>query len=477
MAIIDTHSLQELVDVQLNKWTELQPNITTNQDSMVYLDASVIAEVAYLLQSDAITLTNNAFLAYATWDELTNLGVDRGIPRKSAIKSTGFATFGRNEIGTSDFTIESGTIVSTEPSELDGTYISFETTVEATLKGQLALPLAPTVAVTPNGSGRFTAATYKFAISAFDANGETPIGNAATEIIGATSSVSLGWASVLGATKYWIYYAIWSGSFTKVGESTSTTFAIPDTGILPWNAPNTENTTGALSILIPIRAVLAGASWNVALNTITNFVNKPIGIDYVTNDTAESTGWTDEEDDADYRTRIKDTLTNNTGKVTVDGYRQTALAVPWVANAKVEINGVGALRNDISVIITSSTGTGIPSPALIATAQETLNADENRAVCDNITVSAPTTQAVNVTVDVTEYDTAFTTTYLTTQIQNALNSYFPTVSIGGKVYVVEIANVIHDVEWIIDFTLSAPTTNVTLATGQMAIAWTINITF
>lgn len=66
MAIIDTHSLQELVDVQLNKWTELQPNITTNQDSMVYLDASVIAEVAYLLQSDAITLTNNAFLAYAT---------------------------------------------------------------------------------------------------------------------------------------------------------------------------------------------------------------------------------------------------------------------------------------------------------------------------------------------------------------------------------------------------------------------------
>ena len=83
---------------------------------------------------------------------------------------------------------------------------------------------------------------------------------------------------------------------------------------------------------------------------------------------------------------------------------------------------------------------------MIATAQETLNADENRAVCDNITVSAPTTQSVNVTVDVTEYDTAFTTTYLTTQIQNALNAYFPTVSIGGKVYVVEIANVIHDVE-------------------------------
>lgn len=477
MAIIDTHSLQELTDIQLTRWTELQPNITTNQDSMVYLDASVIAEVAYLLQSDAITLTNNAFLAYATGDELTNLGVDRGIPRKSAIKATWFATFGRNEVGSVDFTIEAGTIVSTEPSELDGTYVSFETTVDATLWGQLSIPLAPTVSKTPNGSGRFTPATYKFAISAFDANGETTIWTSATEVVASTSSISLGWASIAWATKYWIYYAVGAGALTKVGESTSTTFAIPDTGILPWTSPSATNTTGALSIIVPIQAVVAWNTGNVALNTITNFVNKPIGIDYVTNDTAEGTGGTDEESDDTYRTRIKDTLTNNTGKVTVDGYRQTALSVPWVANAKVEVNWVWALRNDILVVITSSTWTGIPSPALIASAQATLNSDENRAVCDNITVTAPTTQAINVTVTITEYDTAFTTTYLTTQIQNALNAYFPTVSIGWKVYVVEIANVIHDVEWIIDFTLSAPVANVTLSAGQMAIAWTINITF
>lgn len=93
MAIIDTKSLQDFIDTQLTKWQELQPNITTNTDSMVYMDASVVAEVAYLLQSDAITLTNNAFLAYATGDELTNLGIDRGIPRKAAVKATGFVKF------------------------------------------------------------------------------------------------------------------------------------------------------------------------------------------------------------------------------------------------------------------------------------------------------------------------------------------------------------------------------------------------
>lgn len=237
------------------------------------------------------------------------------------------------------------------------------------------------------------------------------------------------------------------------------------------------NGTGALSIIVPIEATEAGIKGNVALNTITNFVNKPIGIDYVTNDTAECAGGTDEESDDTYRVRIKDTLTNNTGKVTAQGYRQTALSVAGVANASVAVNGVGAFRNDISVIITSSTGSGIPSAPLIAEVQAMLDSDENRAVCDNITVSAPTTQAVNVTVAITEYDTNFAQAYLTTQIQNALNTYFPQVSIGGKVYVIEIANAIHDVEGIIDFTLSAPVANVTLSPGQMAIAGTITVTY
>ena len=477
MAIIDPKSLQDLIDTQLSKFKELQPSVTTSTDSMVYLDASVIAEIAYIIQNDAIILTNNAFLAYATWDELTNLGVDRGIPRKDAIKATGTVKFWRNEVWSTDFTIESGTIISTEPSELDGTYIAFKTTVDATLAGQLPSPLAPSVVVTPNGSGRFTPETYKFQISAFDSHWETVPWTSATQVIAATSSVSLSWTAVSWATKYGIYYAIGSGSFTKVWESTSASYAIPDTGALPWTLPMTVNGTWALSVLVPIEAVEAWIKGNVAVWTIINFVNKPIGIDYVTNDTAETVGWTDEENDDVYRTRIKSTLSNNTGKVTVEWYKQTALSVPWVANAQVTINGTWAFRNDILVVITSSSGSWIPSGTLITTVEDTLNADENRAVCDNITVQAPTTQAVNVTVHISEYNTAFTTTYLTTQITAALNAFFPKVPIWGKVYVVEIANAIHDVEWVIDFTLSAPVANVTLSAGQMAIAGTITITY
>lgn len=77
MALIDSKSLNDWRNIQLQKWKELQPDININPDSMVFMDASVISEGLYLLQQDAITLTNNAFLAYATGDELTNLGLDR----------------------------------------------------------------------------------------------------------------------------------------------------------------------------------------------------------------------------------------------------------------------------------------------------------------------------------------------------------------------------------------------------------------
>lgn len=477
MAIIDTKSLQDLIDLQLTKWQELQPNITTNTDSMVYMDASVIAEVAYLLQSDAITLTNNAFLAYATGDELTNLWIDRGIPRKAAVKATWFVTFWRNEVWPTDFPISKGTLVSTVPSELDGTYIAFQTTVDAILTGQLASPLAPTITKVVNGTGRFTPATYSFSVSAFDANWETIPWTASTTIVASTSSISLAWTAVPWATKYGIYYATGSWAFTKVGESTGLGFSIPDTGTLPWTAPMTVNGTGSLSIVVPIEATEAGIKANVALNSITNFVNKPIGIDYVSNDVYETSWGTDEESDDVYRTRIQDILSNNTGKVTANWYKQTALSVPWVANAKVTVNWSGAYRNEILVVITSSSWSGIPTVGLISDVQEALNSDDNRAVCDNITVTAPATLAINVNVSVTEYDPTYTTTYLTTQIESALNTYFPTVAIWWKVYVVEIANVIHDIPGIIDFTLSAPTTNTVLTSGQMAISGTITVTF
>jgi hypothetical protein len=66
MAITEAKTLNELRELQLQKWKLLLPNANTNPDSMIYMDATVFAELAYILQQDIVTSTNNAFLAYAT---------------------------------------------------------------------------------------------------------------------------------------------------------------------------------------------------------------------------------------------------------------------------------------------------------------------------------------------------------------------------------------------------------------------------
>lgn len=103
--LIDAKQLEELRDTQLQKRVSQVPNANINPDSMIYIDAQVIAEVLYLIQQDAITLTNNAFIAFASGDELTNLGIDRGINRKESVKSTGVARFSRDTLATTNYVI------------------------------------------------------------------------------------------------------------------------------------------------------------------------------------------------------------------------------------------------------------------------------------------------------------------------------------------------------------------------------------
>lgn len=143
MALIDSKSMVEWRDLMLQKWKTLEPLININPESLVHMDADVVADVLYMLQQDAVTLTNNAFLAYATGDELSNLGADRGIPRRQATFATGEVTFGRALMANVDYLIAAGTLVSTQPSGIDGRVTAYVTTEDVTLYGQLSTPTAP----------------------------------------------------------------------------------------------------------------------------------------------------------------------------------------------------------------------------------------------------------------------------------------------------------------------------------------------
>ena len=128
--------------------------------------------------------------------------------------------------------------------------------------------------------------------------------------------------------------SVGGGDFTKLADSITTasyTDTTGDTGS-ETQEPQTTNQTGNLSVSVAITATLTGDESNVAANTITNFITKPTGIEYVTNASA-LTGGLDEESDTTYRARIRDVLGNNNGKVTVSGYKQTAEAVSGVSSA------------------------------------------------------------------------------------------------------------------------------------------------
>ena len=170
MTLVQTKSLQDWITIQLQKWRSLEPNININYDTMVYMDSAVVAEVIYLLQNDMVTLVNNAFLAYAVGDELSNLGADRGIARLTATLSTGEVTFGRATKSATNYSIPAGTVISTQPAGANATIISFQTTEDKVLYGTVGTPGIPSYTTQTTG-GLIGNGTYSYKITALSADG------------------------------------------------------------------------------------------------------------------------------------------------------------------------------------------------------------------------------------------------------------------------------------------------------------------
>lgn len=482
MALIDSKSVVDWRDEMLQKWKSLEPLININPDSMVHMDALVIADVLYMLQQDAVTLTNNAFLAYATGDELSNLWSDRGIDRKIATFASGEVTFARATLANVDYLIPSGTLVSTQPSGVDGRVTAYTTTQDVTLYGILNTPWAPSATSQITG-GAIGNGEYHYRITALSGDWkETDVGLFDTVTINnglITNVINVTWTAVSGAVGYNVYLWVGPGNENNVFFLDTTTSAnyIDTVGVTgSTQTPPATNETGNLSVNAPIQATLAGDSWNTAPNTVIRFINKPTGIETVTND-LEITWGANQETDAEYRERIRQTLLFNTGKVTVSWYKQTAESVAGVATASVFSFQPGQFRNEITIIITASGWNGIPNATLIQQVQDTVNADENRAVCDNITVTWPDVRTIDYTVNISQFDPGYSQTVLSQAIQDNMEAFLPTIPVWSTVYKVAMENIVHDTPGVIDFQFSVPTGNIQLLPTEMAIAWAATITF
>ena len=481
MALITFLSQEELRNKIINKLVEQNPNFNTSEDSQLFMEADAIAEALFSIQVDAFSAAEESFVAFASGERLSNLGIERGLPRKLATQAVGEVTFSRAVLDVVNYPIPLGTEVSTQP-DTEGNTVNFVTTSAATIYGQITPPsnLAGSSAI--SGGILLDSTDYYYVVTAVDGLGnETTISNevvVSTGISGSDiNSNTITWDAVTNAFSYNIYEGLTTGTETLL-TSTTVAFYIHVSGAGNGSTfPPVTNNTGATSVIVPVQAKVAGANSNVPLGAISRLVDEPAGIEEVTNE--ESTaGGADEETDDEYRARMQDSFIFGTtqSKTTVTGYQQTALSVSGVATASVVNPNSGPNRNLFYIYITSTeTNTGLPSPTLIATVQATVNSDDNRSPNDFITVLSPTPISVNATIQILTYDTDYDPVEVKAAVTSNIQDYINQLSSGEDVLVVGVANAVHDTAGVVDFNVIAPVTNISIANTEKAISGTITV--
>jgi uncharacterized phage protein gp47/JayE len=481
MALINFLSLEEIRNKILNKWLQQEPNANVAQDSQIYMDSDAIAAAIFSIQMDAYSLAEESFIAFATEDRLSNLGLERGFPRKEATKATGEVTFSRATKSNQDFPISTGTEISTQPAA-DGTFVSFLTDTDVTLIGTLDPPSSLGISTALIGGTLPDASTYYYKVTARDQLDQETDASVEVSITtgsgGNTNVNTLTWNAEVGVKDYRIYVGATLGSETLLGISITPIYShisgIGD-GI---NSPPATNSTGATSITVDITAKEAGANGNVPVGAITRFVDQPAGIEEVTN-SETTTGGANVENDTDYRERIQRAFIfgSATSKTTTTGYEQTALGVSGVTTAVVVSNPDPMKKNEFDIYITSSeTTTGIPSATLIALVQIEVNDDDNRSPNDIITVRGPTPVTVDVTTTIDEFESGFTDqAAVRAEVKLNVQAFLNGLPTGEEVKLVDVANSIHDTAGVKDFTITVPVGNTAIGVTQKAIPGSITI--
>ncbi len=118
---------------------------------------------------------------------------------------------------------------------------------------QISAPGAPTLAAT---TGTLAAATYTYAVTATNAQGETIAGSSAAITLSSTGGVTVSWSAVAGASGYRVYGRI-SGSLGFLGAVTGLSYTDSGSATPGASSPAT-NSTGTLQY--PCVITMAGVN-------------------------------------------------------------------------------------------------------------------------------------------------------------------------------------------------------------------------
>ncbi len=229
---------------------------------------------------------------------------------------------------------------------------------------------------------------------------------------------------------------------------------------------------------VAVEAVNPGASSNVGIGQITRLVTQVSGVSRIENTTA-TTGGSAKESDEDYRFRLLNFVQNPIGGGTKQDYIVWAQEVDNVGAVSCVPLGRGAGTVDLYVldanmavdaaVVTAVQNYIAPTPANEGGGKAPIGAD--------VLVQSPTLITIDVTVTIAAA-TGYTAGAVATLVEDAITDYLLNLDIGDDVVYVHIANVVHDVLGVANYsslTVEAGVADISIDIDEKAVAGTITV--
>lgn len=261
----------------------------------------------------------------------------------------------------------------------------------------------------------------------------------------------------------------------EIDETRSSAMTV-NAGTVCLNSAGTEFITtdagtiaaGGTFCIVSARAREGGAAGNVPAGSVCYMSPAPVGIVRCYNPEAFS-GGADEETDDSLRARVLQSYASLPNGSNTAFYEKAALETDGVAAVSI----VPCNRGTGTVDIIISSNEGMPSAALLAELEKKL--DENREICVDVSVLAPTAKSVDVTVGIDVAD-GYDSAAVISAASDAVIKLFSGAMLGTDVLRAQIGSVIYGVPGVRNYAITKPAADVDMAYNELPIAGSISIT-
>ena len=228
------------------------------------------------------------------------------------------------------------------------------------------------------------------------------------------------------------------GCLVRTGDGSIVFSVIADTSNSAWNAAQNGYLlpAGIGSVTVPVSAQIAGSAGNVQAGTVTLIGTAIPGVDTVTNANAFETG-EDAETDQAFRARFQNFLsTRSQATSAAVGYAISNIqqGLAFLIQENVDASGNPHPGN---FVVTLDDGSGNPPATLLSTAYQAV--DPVRPLGSTFSVMPPVLVTANVSLAISSNQSQDTTS-----VEQALQSYIDSLSIGASLTVTRLAQVAYN---------------------------------